>query len=149
ATQVRRPVRPALAPLGVSEGHKQRIVVQPIRLALAKLFERGAQPAAAAGLKQLPGTGQDAVFESDDLAIIDIGRRKARSLQVAVVENAVLHQKLGTDEQRIASEGGETLVRRIAKAGGPQRQDLPPLLPGVNQGVNPGKRRRPEISNTV
>ena len=48
----------------------------------------------------------------------------------AAVSSPSLDQRIEADEQRIARERGETLVRGIAVAGGTERQHLPEALAG-------------------
>src|SRR5262249_41282028 len=50
---------------------------------------------------------------------------------------------------RVAGEGGETLVRRVAVAGRRQGQDLPPFLTGAGQGLDPGVGRRSQVADAV
>ena len=49
---------------------------------------------------------------------------------------ALLHQLLGADEHRIARKGGETLVGRVAVAGGAQGKHLPIRLASGNKEIH-------------
>ncbi len=140
---------PAFARLRFLEGHEQSVIVQPGRLLLRIFLESGMQNPAPAGLKGFPGASQHAILEGDDRAVIDAGSLEACTFQIAVIQNAVLNKELRANEIRIACERGKTLIGRVAEARGTQRQDLPPLLAGVYQGVDPGIGRRAEIADSV
>src|SRR4030095_17147403 len=52
------------------------------------------------------------------------------------------------DEERIAGERREALIRRVAVARGSQREDLPDALPSVREKRHKLTRRRTEVTNS-
>src|SRR4030095_10792197 len=52
------------------------------------------------------------------------------------------------DEERIAGERREALIRRVAVARGSQREDLPDALPSVREERHKLTRRRTEVTNS-
>ena len=74
-------------------------------------------------------------------------RRKI--LEAVGGEPAIAHEELKADEQRIACEGGERGVRRIAVASGIQRQDLPHALLASGEKVYKGVSRWSEVAHAA
>ena len=70
-----------------------------------------------------------------------------RSFALGRSEQALVDQTVEADEQRIAGERGEALIRRVAVAGGPERQHLPELLAGRGEEVEELDRARPQIAD--
>ena len=71
------------------------------------------------------------------------------SAQVAGVAGAALDQRVEADQQRIAGEGREALVGRVAVAGGAERQHLPEALAGVVQEVGEAMRFGAQLADAV
>ena len=70
-------------------------------------------------------------------------------LQVGARDEPLLAQAVERDEERVAGEGREALVRRVAVAGGAEGQDLPQALAGLLQEVEEGGRLRAQLSDAV
>jgi hypothetical protein len=65
------------------------------------------------------------------------------------VQESILDQHLGADQQRIAGEGGERLVGRVTVARGAKRQDLPAGLAGRDQEVDELVGSRTEVADAI
>ena len=70
-------------------------------------------------------------------------------LQVGGGQQALVAQPVERDEQGVARERREALVRRVAVAGGAERKDLPEGLAGLRQEVEEGGRLGPELADAV
>ena len=70
-------------------------------------------------------------------------------LQVGGGQQALLAQAVEGDEQGVARERREALVRRVAVAGGAEGEDLPEGLAGLRQEVEEGGRLGPELADAV
>src|SRR5262245_40000131 len=103
----------------------------------------------AALLEILPGPVEHAVLEIDHRAKIDALGRKTGRRQIAVGDEAAVAQELGTDQQRVSRKSRKALIGRIAKTRRPQWQDLPPLLLGLHERIDPGIGDWPEIADAV
>src|SRR5439155_19066344 len=106
-----------------------------------------AQAGAATGLEVLPGAGQHVVLVRDDVLVFDAVIGEAHTLQVAAVQEAVVKQRVGAEQVGVAREGRQRLVGGIAVAGRAERQHLPPLLAGADQGIDPGVGRGAEVAD--
>src|SRR5204863_5010387 len=53
------------------------------------------------------------------------------------------------DQQTVPSEGGQALIRRVVVPRRAERQSLPPGLAGLTEAVDPGKRPRPQVADTI
>ena len=81
-------------------------------------------------------------------AIVDGGFGKWRNArEVGGLQQTLIAQAFEAEEQRIAGEGGETLVGRIAISGGIQRQHLPQFLSGIGQEVGELVGGRAEVAD--
>src|SRR6267154_2402270 len=97
-----------------------------------------------------PGQLEQPMFKCDYGLEINCALGKGTAfLTIASRQQAVFDQKVGADQQGIASEGGQAGVRRVAEAGWPQWQSLPPGLAGLVQPVNPGKGGRAHVADAV
>ena len=91
---------------------------------------------------------QQPELERDHLAIIHPILRKGRQVfQVIRFQQSPFQKRLQIDQQRIAGEGREALIRRIAVAGRPQGQHLPQRLPAGGQEIDELVRARPQIAD--
>src|SRR5262249_40558125 len=147
--QARRPLQPTLAALPLLEGHKQAEVVQPAGLFLAEFIEWRAQLRRASCLKLFPDPAQQPELELNDPPIGHALAGQRITRYVRFPKQAVLDEEVRANEIQVARERREALVGRIPIAGGTQRQDLPPGLPGADQGIYPGIRRRAKVADTI
>src|SRR5262245_46401638 len=90
-------------------------------------------------------------FEFDHPPVINrIWRRRwefRRAVEVALIQQPVGDQRLQTDQQRVSREGRQTRVRRIAVAGGAERQYLPQTLSGLLQEIYELISRGAQVAN--
>src|SRR5262249_7455775 len=85
----------------------------------------------------------------DHRAVVHALRGERRVLQVLRAEQAFVAQALEADQQRVAREGREALVRRIAVARRPQWEHLPQTLVRALQEVEEPLRRRAQLTDPV
>ena len=136
--------------VGFFEGHEQRVVVQPVGVALAELPEGDPVLRAAAGLEAVEGPFEQASFVGDDFLEGDDVVREARWVgEVVGVQQACLEQPLRADEHRIAGEGRGAGVGRIAVGHRPDGQHLPDALGGAGQDVGKAVGGRPQVADAV
>jgi hypothetical protein len=89
---------------------------------LAEGGETLAQAAVRRMAKIFKSTPEQFVLVLDGRAEIDALRVERRDIdEIARAEQIFFAQAVGADEQRVAREGREGLVRRVAVAGRPQR----------------------------
>src|SRR5205085_7431806 len=130
------PLRPWRAVVGGFEGHEERKVVQPRLLRGGEALD-GVPPARRSVLlKGRERLLQQLLLVVDDRTVVNLsGGERGRMVERRGREQAILDQQLGAEQQRIAGEGGERLVGRVAVTGGAKRQDLPAGLAGRDQEV--------------
>ena len=96
------------------------------------------------------GLREERPLELDHGTEVHLALREAGPLrQVGGGQQALLAQAVEADEQRVAREGREALVGRVAVAGGAERQHLPEALAGLRQEVEEGGRLGPELADAV
>jgi len=128
---------PRRAAVRVLQRHEERVVVEPVRVLGAELQERfllGVGGVVGEAHVRMP---QDALLELDHLAEEHaiVGERP-RVGQLLRLQRVFGDQRLQVDQQRVAGEGAEALIRRIAVAGGPERQHLPQPDAGFGEEVH-------------
>src|SRR5207245_1998915 len=146
---LRGPLEVRSAAVSLFERAEQGVVVQPVRLRLTELFDRRLQVLARAGAEVPPSRLEQRVFESLDGIEIDRRWRKRAAREIARANESVLDQPLGADQQRVARERRQGLVRRVAIAGRPQRERLPISLSRLVKPVDPGDGRRAYVADSV
>ena len=121
-----RPLRPRLHAEMALAGHEQGVVRQPTGIGRGKGGHRLAVPLPA----PLECLMQQVKPLLVDAAVVHVAGVAAplAAAALALGQQAVGDEQLGVDEIGIARVGGKALVRRIAIAGGPQRQHLPVAL---------------------
>src|ERR1700690_2957082 len=103
----------------VFNGHKERVVVEPGSGIRAKALEGRAIGMGCIRKKDLRGTAQDGHLVGNDRAKVNgVFREGGNAGEIGRLQQPLLREPFGADEQRIAGEGGETLVGRIAVSGG-------------------------------
>jgi len=115
------------------QGHEEPVIFQPPQLLGDERIEGSAGVHCLEALKRLI---QHAHFPGDDRAEVHAFARKDRYGEIIWHEVTAPHQILQIDQQGIAGEGGEALVRRVAIPGGAKRQYLPELLFGFVQPID-------------
>src|SRR5216684_1945304 len=120
----------------VFAGHEERVVIEPRTGIFTKAVEGRTVGTGTVGKENLRRPAQGRHPEFDHRSILDrvFGKRRRLS-QVGRPEQTLIVQALKTEQQRVASKSGEARVRRIAIAGGVQRQHLPQLLSGGNEEI--------------
>ena len=89
------------------------------------------------------GPREEGRLPLDDRPEVHLPLREVRPLlQVRRGEEALVAQAVERDEEGVAGEGREALVRRVAVAGGAEGQDLPEALPGLREEVEELRRPR-------
>ena len=149
ADQLFRPLEIAGAVVSRRQGSEQRIVVQPVGMVIAKVFEVRAQVRSRAGAEVLPCRLEQGELEALDGVEVDGRGRKGAARAVGRPHQSVLDQPVGADQERVAGKRRQRLVRRIAVAGGTQRERLPPALPRLVKPVHPRHGRRTDIADSV
>ena len=74
---------------------------------------------------------------------------EARAGEIRGGHEAVVHQRVEGNQERVAGKGGKGLIRRIGKAGRPQGQHLPQGLPGLRQELNKAHGLRAEVADAM
>ena len=132
------------------QGGVERPVVEPGRAALraGEALKRDRELRELTGLEAQEGLPEETLLAGRRGRIVDAGAlgdfpggKRFRRQQ------AVGDQGLRRDEQRIAGEGRERVVGRIAHAGGAHRQNLPDGETGADHPVEHGVRRRAEVAD--
>ena len=80
----------------------------------------------------------------------EVDRRAFRDLpgtEHLGIQQAVLHQRLGRDQERVSGKGGERVVGRVPHAGRTERQNLPDGEAGAHHPVEHRQRRRTEVAD--
>src|SRR5262245_20076349 len=96
----------------------------------------------------IEGFAKQCSFAFDNSAKINSRRREVRkSLDLIICQQSVFDEPVRADQQSISGERGETLIGRVAVAGGPKRQDLPVALPGRREKVYEGVCLIPEVAD--
>src|SRR5262245_49296909 len=86
---------------------------------------------------------------SDDCGEVDTtGTENGRGHCLRGVEEPFVDQMFDADEQRVAGKSGETLIWRIAVAGGTERQYLPHALSRGGQQLDEVKHARAEVADS-
>jgi len=114
------------ASVRVLQRHEKGEVIQPDFVGTAKILVVG--PFCSAGacpevVRRLP---QPFRLPGDDASKVDgILRELWRIPDVGAHQQSLVHELLETDQEGIAGEGGEKLIRRVTEPGGSERQHLP------------------------
>ena len=119
-------------------------------LAVAILLELGLQLGGAAVAAELGvGLAEHGLLERDRLAEGDavVGHRAERAELGG--EQPLVAEVVRAEQDDVAGERAERLVRAVAVAGGAEREDLPPGLTGGGEGLDPLVRLRAEVADAV
>ena len=129
-----RPLDPRLALKAVFHRHEQGEIVQPPLVFLAERRKRFVVADVAAGVGQPQQTAALGV----QAAVVDVVCLAAKVCLFAFGggQNSFFHQCVQTDEIWVARKGGKALIRAVAVAGHPQRQDLPVGLSGLLEPIH-------------
>jgi hypothetical protein len=124
--------------------HEEREVIQPGRV------PRRDPPHPAVCLESRKSAAQQGVLVADHRTEIDARRREiGQIVQISRRQQPVAHQPVGADQQRIARERRERLVRRVAIPRRPERQHLPQPLPRRAQKPQERPRLVPQFADAV
>jgi len=147
---VLRPLRPGRAAVLEFQGHEESEIVQPGGVRRTEGQIAGARLEVARLQEARLRAPQHPVLVRDDGAIVHPVRGKGRPVgKILGGEQALGTQSVQTDEQRVAGERREGLVRGVAIAGGAERQHLPEALAGPGAKVDKGPRPRAQIPDAV
>src|SRR3954464_6027264 len=147
--QLRRPIEIVRAvELGL-ERPEQGVIFQPACLFQAVLLEGRSQIGLCPGIEVIPSTLEKAPLERDDGAVFDRVWRERDALAVARLQQSIRDEKIRADQELVASERRQRLIRRIAVARRPEWQCLPPALPRLLQAIDPCQRRWTQIADPV
>jgi hypothetical protein len=148
-TRFIRPFAPGNAAVFVLEGHKQRVVLQPVRVLLRKLIQR-------AHLFGILHRARESAFQHGkpvevDFTVIHLprGGTPVDGVQRGAVEQAFVLQRFKVDKVRVARESGKGLIRRIAVSRRAKRQHLPVTLAGAFELVDERIGFPPERTDAV
>src|SRR5260370_32029809 len=90
------------------------------------------------------------MFERDDRVVLDSVFRERMSLvTIAGLQESFFDQAVRADEQSVARERRQRLVRRITVTRRTERKRLPPALARCLEAVHHRECSRPHIPNTV
>ncbi len=110
--------------------HEERIVVQPLRVLLAKSIEGPTVGLCSVCKERVSSVAKEFLFEGDYSVVGHTLVRKIRSTgQVRGRQKSFLAKSSQIYEQGISGKCREALIGGIAVSGGVQRQDLPDFLP--------------------
>ena len=140
-------IRGAAVP-GLERG-EQCIIVEPVSLLPAEALEALVQVRARTGTESLPCRLEQGVLEALDRVELDGRRRKRASGAISRLHQIVLDQPVRADQERVAGERRQGLVRRVAIGGRAQWQRLPPALAGLVKPVDPLDGRRTYIADSI
>ncbi len=142
----RLPIRPGRLIVSGLDGHEEREIVQPTRVPAAEPIEAIAQGGGSRRLEAIEHARPERLAVCDDGGEIDVSVGKRRlAARLGGREPSLFDQRIEADEQRIARECGETLVRGIAVAGGTERQHLPEALAGRGEQIDELEGARAQI----
>ncbi len=146
--ELRLPFRPRAVAPGLLDRGVEREVLQPACVRGAEGFEVRmiVRPPAVRGvgiaqLRHPPGARRRVVHAS--------AAKARRVRERGAGEKTFLGQALEADEQRVPRERGVRAVRRVAVPERPDRQHLPPALPGIVQRARERVRLRPQVAAPV
>src|SRR5262249_47885791 len=123
------PLRPRAAVVDVLEGGEERVVVEPGLLPPAEGGEGALVRRSPARLEAFVCAVEEGKAEARDRLVVHRGFRKRGSrIEVGRGEPALVHERFGADEQRVAREGREALVGRVAVSSRAERKHLPEAL---------------------
>ena len=150
------PLLPVFHAVLLLDGHVQAVIRQPAVAAEGKgvpVVRVGGVAAGHRALRQkiLVGFAQHRQPLLVQKAVIH-PLRVGAPVQKGVVgagQQAVRGQQVQVDQVGVARKGGAALVGAVAKAGGPDRQDLPDALPGADQEIDKPAGRRPQRADAV
>src|SRR5271157_3849158 len=107
---------------------EEGVVVQPMSLLAAKLLVRGLQVCTPPGAKAGPGCFEQPMLERNDDLIVNGSGREGLPHTIFPAQESILDEEVRTDQEGVAGEGRERLIRRVAVPPGAQRERLPPRL---------------------
>ncbi len=81
--------------------------------------------------------------------VVDRTRAAGQTGEAVVINPVAVGEEFKRNEQRIAGEGRERGVRRVAVAGGPKRENLPEALLGSGQEIGEGIRSGAEVADAA
>ncbi len=138
------PAGPRNVAVGFFEGHETGERFEPCGVAGAEGVEGGG------GREAMEGAFEDGAFEGDDAGEIDFGIGESGDIgEVGGGEEAGFGEGVGADEEWVAGEGGEALVRRVAIAGGAEREHLPDGLAGGGEEIDEAVRGGTEVADAI
>ena len=141
------PQRPRRVPVFGLYRHEEGEVLQPAGLRGAETLEPIADVRRSRG-KALEHSGPKRLAMRNHRWKVDRPLAETDgAAEFGLGEEALLDQKVETDQQGIAGKRGKTLVRRIAEAGRAERQHLPEPLPGLGEDLDELVRVAAEIAD--
>ena len=143
------PLMPRGAAVSVLQRHKQRVVVEPVRLLVAERVEWVFE-AVAVIPKALVGRLQDRFLARHEAGVVDVvvGQLFERS-HVVGGEEPGFEERARTDQERVAGEGRQAGVGRCPVPDRPQRQHLPEALVGASEQIGKLVRLGSKVTNPV
>jgi hypothetical protein len=120
-----------------------------MRLVVTELFKCNPQIPMADKLEIDPSLLEQSALERDHRRIIYRGGRKARRCAFDFIQQSFFDEPVGADQESVAGERRQQLIRRIAVAGRSERQRLPPALSCFSEFIDPLHRTRPQVANPV
>jgi hypothetical protein len=136
----RGPVVPRGAVVVILDGGVHRVVVEPVGLIGAELLKREA----------LEGGFEHTRLARHEACVVDVGLGKLHEgRQVGLVEEPLLQERLGANQERIAGKRRQARIGRGAVPHRTQRKHLPDLLFGAIEEVDKGGGRGSEIADPV
>ena len=109
--QLDGPLEIAGAVVPVLQRAEQGVVVQPEPVGLTELFISGSEIRTGAGAEAAPGCLEQAKLERNDLLVFDGGRRKRVARAIGRPQQPVVDQAVRADQQPIAGERRQALIR--------------------------------------
>jgi hypothetical protein len=142
-----RPFRPALRLL---DRHVQGVIVEPRGVLRAERIEGRAVRGRSAFLEAAERAVEQGKLEGGHRVVVHgIRRHRRRVRDVRGLQPSVLDERVEADEQRVAREGGEALVGRVAVTGGAEGQHLPEALARASQEVHEAMGLGPQLADPV
>ncbi len=145
--QILRPPVPDGPAETALEHDEERVIVEPVRVDRSEALVLGAQPARRP--ESVEGAGEEPLLLRRGRVVIAARAGLHRRRQVVGPEQAVLHEPLGTYEERVPGEGRDAAVGRVAvgAVGRVEGQHLPDALFRAREEIGEFEGSRAEIAD--
>jgi hypothetical protein len=124
----RFPINPAYAAVRGFECTEQGVIFQPPAVFVTEFIELVSERVVVRCFENLKGAFEQRSLELDHPAEIDSHRKSRSVAEIIGGQQTTINEPPGTDEQSVARERREALIRRVAVTRRAERQHLPEAL---------------------